>query len=155
MVFTEAQTAILNLLMDLLIPASHDGKMPSARSLDLYADISGMSLKDRMLFDAGLAEIQARSNALLGVDYVQLDVDNQKALIDGLRADATLRAQPAPFIQCFTTQTVARYLAHDRVMPLIGLEARAPWPKGHVVAQGDWSLIDVVRKRGKLYRVIE
>ncbi len=149
MVFTEAQTAILNLLMDLLIPASSDGKMPSARSLDLYADISAMPLKDRMVFDSGLAEIQIRSHALRGVDYVQLDAENKKTLIDGLRTEA------GPFIQCFMTQTVARYLVHDRVMPLMGLEARAPWPKGYNVAQGDWSLIDVVRKRGKIYRVLD
>jgi hypothetical protein len=132
-----------------LIPASRDGKMPSARSLDLYADISGMPHKDRMLFETGLAEIQTRSRMLHGVDFALLDASNKRALIDELRAER------APFIQSFMTHTVARYLVHDRVMPLIGLEARAPWPKGHQVAQGDWSLIDVVRKRGKIYRIIE
>jgi hypothetical protein len=147
--FTELQAVILNELMDLLIPASRDGKMPSARSQDLYADISGMPHKDRMLFETGLAEIQTRSRMLHGVDFALLDASNKRALIDELRAER------APFIQSFMTHTVARYLVYDRVMPLIGLEARAPWPKGHQVAQGDWSLIDVVRKRGKIYRIIE
>jgi hypothetical protein len=32
------------------------------------------------------------------------------------------------------------------------MEARPPFPKGHEVEQGDWSLLDPVRMRPKLYR---
>ena len=37
------------------------------------------------------------------------------------------------------------YYRDDRVMVSLGLEARPPFPKGHVLEQGDWSLLDPVR----------
>jgi hypothetical protein len=44
------------------------------------------------------------------------------------------------------------YYRDDRVLEALGLEARAPYPKGHVVEQGDWSLLDRVRERAPLWR---
>ena len=44
------------------------------------------------------------------------------------------------------------YYRDDRVMRAIGMEPRAPFPKGYDVEQGDWSLLDPVRARGKIYR---
>lgn len=40
----------------------------------------------------------------------------------------------------------------DRVLHAIGLEPRAPFPKGHIVEQGDWSLLDPVRTRPPFWR---
>ena len=34
------------------------------------------------------------------------------------------------------------YYRDDRVMRALGLEPRPPYPKGHVLEQGDWSLLD-------------
>ena len=47
------------------------------------------------------------------------------------------------------------YYRDDRVMRSLGQEPRAPFPKGHVVEQGDWSLLDPVRARPPMYRVVE
>jgi hypothetical protein len=47
---------------------------------------------------------------------------------------------------------LAAYYRDDRVLVALGLEARAPFPKGYVVEQGDWSLLDAVRKRPALWR---
>ena len=44
------------------------------------------------------------------------------------------------------------YYRDDRVMRSLGMEPRPPFPNGHEVEQGDWSLLDPVRKRPKLYR---
>ncbi len=44
------------------------------------------------------------------------------------------------------------YYRDDRVMHSLGLEPRPPFPKGHVVEQGDWSLLDPVRARPPMYR---
>jgi hypothetical protein len=37
-------------------------------------------------------------------------------------------------------------------MRSLGMEPRPPFPTGHEVEQGDWSLLDPVRKRAKFYR---
>ena len=47
------------------------------------------------------------------------------------------------------------YYRDDRVMRSLGQEPRAPFPKGHVVEQGDWSLLDPVRKRPRMYRAVD
>ena len=47
------------------------------------------------------------------------------------------------------------YYRDDRVMRSLGQETRAPFPLGHVVEQGDWSLLDPVRARPPMYRVVE
>ena len=146
--FNDLQLASLNVLMDLLIPASPDRRMPAARDLALFANTGDMPAKDRQLIEAGLAELDARSIERHQLGYSRLQQADARALIEELRSEGS------PFIQAFMTQTVGRYLAHDVVMPLIGLEPRAPWPKGNQVAQGDWSLLDVVKQRPKIYRSV-
>ena len=47
------------------------------------------------------------------------------------------------------------YYRDDRVMRSLGQEPRPPFPKGHVVEQGDWSLLDPVRKRPRMYRMVD
>jgi len=37
-------------------------------------------------------------------------------------------------------------------MRAIGMELRPPFPRGFEVAQGDWSLLDPVRARGRIWR---
>jgi hypothetical protein len=36
----------------------------------------------------------------------------------------------------------------------LGQGPRPPFPKGRVVEQGDWSLLDPVRARPRMYRVV-
>ena len=50
-----------------------------------------------------------------------------------------------------TTRIVLQcYYRDDRVMISLGMEPRAPFPKGHELPQGDWFLLDPVRARGKI-----
>ena len=46
------------------------------------------------------------------------------------------------------------YYRDDRVMRSLDMEVRPPFPKGFAVEQGDWSLLDPVRARPKLYREV-
>ena len=47
------------------------------------------------------------------------------------------------------------YYRDDRVMHSLGQEPRPPFPKGHVLEQGDWSLLDPVRARPRMYRLAD
>jgi hypothetical protein len=40
----------------------------------------------------------------------------------------------------------------DRVLRSLGLELRAPFPKGYTLKEGDWSLLDPVRARAGALR---
>ena len=83
-----------------------------------------------------------------GIAFAQLDQTRAKALLDAMRAEGSV------FVQTFVVQTVGRYVSHPAVMPLLGLEVRPLWPQGNVVAEGDWSLLDVVKQREKIYRKV-
>lgn len=49
--------------------------------------------------------------------------------------------------------TVARsYYADDRVLRSLALETRPPFPKGYDLERGDWSMLDPVRARGRIYK---
>lgn len=137
----------LNVLCDLMIPASADGKMPAASSLDLYADVSGLVDADIQAIADGLSTLQSTAHATHKQSFNELSRENAQSIVDKLRPD--LRR----FMGLFTVQTAARYYSHDQVMVLIGLDPRPPWPQGNVVDQGDWSLLDPVRKRAPMYRL--
>lgn len=146
--FTDTQRAALAVLMDMLIPASPDGRMPAASTLGLYDDVTTMRAADRALFEQGLGDLDTRSMQAHGATFASLTSAQTKALVERLRGERSA------FVQSFVALTVGRYFSHPVVMPRIGLEPRPLWPKGNTVAEGDWSLLDVVKRRQKIYRKV-
>jgi hypothetical protein len=47
------------------------------------------------------------------------------------------------------------YYRDDRVMRSLGIEPRSPYPKGRVLEQGDWSLLNRVRDRPRMWRDVD
>lgn len=56
------------------------------------------------------------------------------------------------FVLPLMVHVCAGYYQHARVVEALGLEARAPHPKGYEMEPNDLSLLDAVRRRPKLYR---
>lgn len=50
--------------------------------------------------------------------------------------------------------TAQSYYQDPQVLRSLGLPNRPPFPKGHELPQGDLSLLDPVKKRGKIYREV-
>lgn len=149
--WTVEQYATLNALLDMMIPASADGRMPAASSLGLFDDAGGLTKDaqakaDHAVLVAGLDEIHAVANSRFNGALAKLDAMQAKGLVDDLRASAAL------FFDLLTQHTVARYYEHEQVLAALGVEPSAPWPRGHSVEDGDWSLLDGVRGRAALYR---
>jgi len=44
------------------------------------------------------------------------------------------------------------YYRDERVMVSLGIEPRAPFPNGFELPQDDWSMLDAVQNRGKIWR---
>ncbi|HEY2033553.1 MAG TPA: hypothetical protein VGH02_07665, partial [Rhizomicrobium sp.] len=44
------------------------------------------------------------------------------------------------------------YYRDERVVRSLGLEPRPPFPKGHALEHGDWSLLDPVKARPTMWR---
>ena len=69
-------------------------------------------------------------------------------------AAARLRESGGESLMYLSRIILQCYYRDDRVMRSLGLEPRPPFPKGFEVEQGDWSLLDPVRARPKLYREV-
>jgi hypothetical protein len=83
---------------------------------------------------------------LAGKPLAELDPDRQEVV--GLE----LRAKGGAAVATLTRVVLQCYYRDDRVVRSLGLEARAPYPEGHVLEDGDWSLLDPVRARPPFWR---
>lgn len=83
---------------------------------------------------------------LAGGSFAALDPPRRAEVAERLRAEG------GPPVRVLTRIILLCYDRDDRVMVSLGLEARPPFPKGHVIEQGDWSLLDPVRARKPFWR---
>jgi hypothetical protein len=145
---TDQQRSTLSALVNMIIPASEDGRMPGADELDLLAYVRDESGALNPGIQQGLNALDQAAMDEFGLDFASLtDTDKQR------QVDA-IRVNEPEFVQRLLLQTVSAYYQNDRVIIALGLEPRPPFPEGHTVEAGDLSLLDPVRKRSKLYREV-
>src|SRR5262249_55302155 len=131
------QQRCLRCLAEMMIPASEEFGVPSAGDDAILADIMRSFGRD-VAHVATVLEILER---LSGRSFPDLDPVRREAVAAQLRetGGAALSYLSRIILQC--------YYRDDRVMGSLGMEARPPFPKGFEVPQGDWSLLDPVRRR--------
>jgi hypothetical protein len=137
-----AESRDLRCISGMMIPASTEFGVPGADDAIIFADIEkslGRDLGDVREALAGLA-------ALAGGAFADLDGARREAVAASFQArgGAAVATLSRVILQC--------YYRDDRVVRSLGLEPRAPFPKGHTLEQGDWSLLDPVRARPRMWR---
>ena len=132
----------LRCLAEMIIPASAEYGVPSAGDDAIFADILHSLGRDA---DHVVAVLQTLDTLSGGV-FADLDPQRRDAVAARLRdtAGASLMYLTRIVLQC--------YYRDDRVMRSLDMEVRPPFPRGFEVEQGDWSLLDPVRARPKLFR---
>jgi len=136
------QRRSLRCLAEMMTPASGEYAVPSAGDDAIFGDIL-QSLEG----DAGpVTAVLQRLDTLSDGRFADLDPQRRDAVAVRLReaGGGALAYLTRIILQC--------YYRDDRVMRSLGIEPRPPYPKGFEVEQGDWSLLDPVRARPKLYR---
>ena len=139
---TPAESRDLRCIAGTMIPASEEYGVPGADDSTIFADIVKSLGRDFGDVRKALADLAA----LAGGPLADLDAARREAVAatfqerGGVAAEALSRA----ILQC--------YYRDDRVVLSLGLEPRAPFPKGYTLEQGDWSLLDPVRARPKMWR---
>ena len=141
-VLTETEIADLRCLAGMIIPASAKYGVPGADDETIFADIVNSIGRDVDRVRTALAALRT----LAGGPFAALDAARRSDVAARLRVDGG-----AP-VGVLTRLVLLCYYRDDRVMVSLGLEARPPFPKGHVVEQGDWSLLDPVRARKPFWR---
>jgi hypothetical protein len=139
---TEAETADLRCLAGIVIPPSAKYGVPGADDDTIFADIINSVGRDLGDIRAALARLRT----LAGGSFAALDAVRRAEVA------AELRTAGRPEVGVLTRIVLLCYYRDDRVMASLGLEPRAPFPKGHVVEQGDWSLLAPVQARKPFWR---
>jgi hypothetical protein len=132
-------------LAGIIIPPSSTYDVPGADDERIFADILKSLERDRDDVCRALAHL----TTLAGGAFADLEPARRTEIAAAFReaGGAPLTALVRVVLLC--------YYRDDRVMRSLGQEPRSPFPKGHVVEQGDWSLLDAVRKRPPMYRVVD
>lgn len=138
----EQERQALRAVAGSMIPAAAALEVPGADDATIFADILSVAQQQPRAIRLALRRLDEAGDG----PFAMLDA--------GRQAVAAARLQelwPDLFMQL--VGVVARgYYRDGRVMRSLGMEPRPPFPKGFDVPQGDWSLLDPVRARGRIYR---
>jgi hypothetical protein len=132
----------LRCIAGMMIPASSEFDVPGADDEIIFADM--MKTLGRDLSDVRKALGELATSA--GGAFAELDAARREAITAEYRRRGGVPAATLArvILQC--------YYRDDRVVRSLGLEPRPPFPKGNTLEQGDWSLLDPVRARPKMWR---
>jgi hypothetical protein len=142
---TAEQTRDLRALAGSIIPPSATYGVPGADDEKIFSDILNSLERDRDDVCRALAQLAE----IAGGAFADLDPARRAEVA------ATFREAGGAPLAALVRVVLLCYYRDDRVMRSLGQEPRPPFPKGHVVEQGDWSLLEPVRKRPRLYRVVD
>jgi len=130
-----AQRDDLRVVAGMIIPESAEYRVPGADDPRIQADILATLGRDTKQLAAALDHLAS----LAGGPLAKLDAARREAVAKEFRESG---GGPATTLVRVVLQC---YYRDDRVLRSLGLELRPPFPKGHVLEQGDWSLLDPVK----------
>jgi hypothetical protein len=139
---SDAEIRALGEIAGAMIPADTGLGMPGADDPVILADIARSLGRDLALVREALVAIATKSRRSLA----ELDPTARDALLNDYYAQGG-----APAI-ALGRAVLGAYYRDDRVLLALGHEARAPFPGGYRLEQGDWTLLDPVRKRPAFWR---
>jgi hypothetical protein len=151
LVLSASEQRTLAAVLDAIIPPSADGKLPGAGELGLATHI-GQALRESPeimpSIVRGLSAVDDLARRRNASAFAALSVADRQEV---LRTHATV---DEGFLPTLIFYLYTSYYRHPRVVEALGLEARAPHPKGYEMApqELDPSLLAPVRRRSKLYR---
>ena len=131
--FTPTEQAVFAEIAQAVIPPDPSRRLPGA--------------DDPAILDAAFVSAARQSDA----------VRHALAAWDGMRSSAgvdaeAFRSKHPASARLMQSLVALAYYGDPRVLHAHDLPARAPFPDGHDVEQGDWSLLEPVRARMPIWR---
>jgi len=139
--FSDPQLALMRAFAAAMIPACVERELPGADDESIFKAIVAAAEKQPKIVIVALQQIEAFST-----DFVTLSEDACSRVMGELQA-----AQESA-LSTFATLVVRCYYLDDRVMDALGIAPHPPFPTGKTIEQGDWSLLDPVKAKPKIYR---
>ena len=146
--FSESQIELVTEVLNRIIPPND--RMPGAGAIavDYLDQAAGGSAWLRQIFSRGLVHIEVRAYAAYTDDFTALSEEERDAVLRQVETD------DPEYFETLVRQTYNGYYTNPSIIELLGLEARPPQPRGHLLEQGNLSLLENVRKRGIAYREV-
>ncbi len=133
--FSVEEREALHVLAGMIVPSSAIYSVPGADDETIFADILDSARANEAQIREGIAYALASA---LGSD---MPLEQLQSELEG-----------HPVMTPVVTLVMQCYYRDERVMVSLEIEPRAPFPKGFELPQGDWSMLDAVQKRGKIWR---
>jgi hypothetical protein len=141
---SRSETRDLRALAGLMIPASIEYNMPGADDEVIFDDILNSLERDVKDVRVALCHLQTIS----GGAFAEAAPDRRAEIA------ARFKAEGGAALLALNRMVLLCYYRDGRVMRSLGLEPRSPFPKGHTVEQGDWSLLEAVKSRPPIWRKV-
>ena len=145
---SDIEKRILVALLDVIIPADNARGLPSAAELNFLEYLEEFGADHVPKIKEELGELNKEALDKTSSLFFELEKDKQAKLCD------LLRETKHRFARTILVQTLNCYYQDSRVLAAWGRKAGAQFPGGNEVPQGDLTLLDPVRKRGKIFRDI-
>jgi len=141
--YTEQEKHLLRRLAGSIISASDPLKLPGADDQAIFTEILRRAERKGELHQ-GMADFFSDFG---GVEKVaNLDDADFQALMD------VVQTKQHKFLATTLILVVQSYYQDPVVLGALNKPDRPPFPEGNVLEQGDWSLLDQVKKRDSFYR---
>ena len=146
--FTTEEQRTLLALVGAVIPPSAEFGTPGADDPVIAADILATARPYHAAVASALTQIESAAARRYDAPYPDLDAATRARIASDLS-----RSRFAG-VGTLVTITAQCYYRDDRVMRALEMEPRSPYPDGFDIPQGDWSLLEPVRQRGKIYKEV-
>jgi len=140
----ERQT--LKILVGMMVPASEEYQVPGADDAQIFANILATPSDTLDTVTSDLTALDQASMDQHGARFPALKDDQRMPLLMEFSVSHPM------FVPTLVSITMNCYYQDDRVLASLNMEARPPYPEGFIVEQGDWSLLEPVQQRPKMYR---
>lgn len=142
--FSTTEREVLRRVAGALIPASDEYGIPGADDEAIFARILDLAAARAESIKSGIAALDALAGEHRNQGFLDLNEPQRAALLRDEANSSFLRQM----IQC----TATSYYQDGRVLESIDLKSTPPFPGGHEIEQGDWTLLDPVKARAPFYR---
>lgn len=139
----DLERTLASVLDEIIPPSTHLG-LPGAAEIGLIRYITQAVPKVPELWSMiaqGLAELDDLAVTRHGRRFTDLSRPERVALLN-----------EQSFVLALSLHAYVGYYQHPSVVTALGLEPRPPHPKGYQMAPNDFTLLDAVRRRPKMYR---
>lgn len=144
---SEAQKALLSAVLDLIVPPAAD--IPGAGELGVgehVEGVAGLEARTRRLLTEGLRATDIVGSVAASGRFEDLPEPDQVAVLNQVESERP------EFFRMLVQLGYAGYYTNPRLLGAKGLSTSPPQPGGYKMTPFDESLLEGVRRRGKVYR---